>query len=394
MVWTSQSKDLGIAKTTGHPNATAGVTGRALGIAGIHFTPLELFGAAARCSHLHFVNPALATPESMMIGALVEQYVDNVSTDFAILATAGNFKDFVKSYFAGTVASGLAYLSMIEDGYHWVDHFENVTGGNPAIKRSPDYVFTGNGTGTALLESKGTRSAGLSTFDGTVEAGYLAQVEPHLGHHINGVCATHGYAIGAWMTSTIKAEMIVHHTDAVKSTGPRDGAGGPSFKVQQHNYATAMSLVQGPSLADQIRQGRIEEVPAMLRFHWLERSWLMNPKWMFAPFWEEDFYPHFSWLWPRKSGTRRPEGSLPFMGFAIDEKTAKSVFSRFSQPDKPDDSPLNVEPLPEELRDRARHDYDGRAGAVFPDGLALIGWGNRLLDPQPVRWIAEGLRFG
>lgn len=394
MVWTTQSKDLGIVKTTDHPNATAGVMGRALGVKGIHFTPLELFGAAARCSHLHFVNPALATPESLMIGALIEQYVDNVSTDFSILATAGNFKDFVKSYFVGTVASGLAYLAMIEDGYYWGDHFENVTGGNPTIKRSPDYVFTGNGTGTALLESKGTRSAALTTFDGTVETGYLDQVEPHLGHNINGVCATHGFAIGAWMTSTTKAEMHVHHTTAITSIGPRGAAGTPSLTVQQHSYATAMGLVQGPELASQIRRGRIEDVPAMFRFHWLERSWLMSPRWMMIPpFWDEDVHPHIRWLWSGKPGARRPEGSLPFMGFAIDEQTAKSVFSRFSQPDTLKVPPLNVEPLPEELRGRARRDYDGRAGAVFPDGLALIGWGNRLSDPQPVRWIAEEQRF-
>lgn len=283
MVWTRQPKDLAITKLKGHASTAKGVTGRIPSNKPIHFTPLEFFGAAARCSHLHSVNPALATPESLMIAALVEQYVDDAGTDFAILSAAGNFKDFVKSYFVGTVASGLAYLAMIQDGYHWADHFENVTGGNPAIKRSPDYVFSGKGTGTALLESKGTRSSGLTGFDSTVEAGYLGQVEPHLGHTINGVCATHGYAIGSWLTSATKAEMLIHHTQPVTGSGGGNDTDNPSLKVQQHNYATAFQLVQGSQLSKRIRQGRIESVPSMLRFYWLERSWLMIPNWMFPP---------------------------------------------------------------------------------------------------------------
>ena len=76
-----------------------------------------------------------------MIRHLVREHVDNISVDFAVMSTADNFKDYVKSYFAGTIASALAYLEMIGDGYVWSDHFENLGGGNTSTKRTPDFVF-------------------------------------------------------------------------------------------------------------------------------------------------------------------------------------------------------------------------------------------------------------
>jgi hypothetical protein len=185
MPWTSQSKDISLTATTPHAPAKSGLLGRSPGISTINFTPAEFFGAAARCCHLRVVNPRLVTPESLMIQTLVEQYVDDVSTDFAILKSADQFKDYVKSYFAGTIASGISYLTMIADGYVWSDHFENVGGGNPSAKKSPDFVFARNGQNdVALVESKGTRSANSAAFDSTVKDGYIDQVEPHLGYSV------------------------------------------------------------------------------------------------------------------------------------------------------------------------------------------------------------------
>lgn len=103
-----------------------------------------------------------------MIQALVEQHVDYTSSDFAILKSADQFKDYVKSYFSGTIAAGLAYLAMIADGYVWADHFESIGGGNAYASQSPDFVFCHGAQGsTALVESKGTRSANSATFDWT-----------------------------------------------------------------------------------------------------------------------------------------------------------------------------------------------------------------------------------
>ncbi|MGR6431028.1 hypothetical protein ACU5AY_08930 [Rhizobium sp. PAMB 3174] len=392
MVWTSQPKKLGISITKGHRNTSKGVSGRVPAITDIQFTPLELFGAAARCGHLHFINPALATPESHLMAALIEQYVDEAGTDFAILATANNFKDFAKSHFAGTVAAGLAYLAMVQDGYQWVDHFEKVTGGNPAIKKSPDFVFTGQGTGTALLESKGTRGQGLNAFDSRVETGYLQQVEPHLGYTVNGVVATHGYAIGSWMTSTTKAEMIIHHTAGVTSGG--SGSTRPSPQVQQHNYATATNLVIGPDLSNQIRMGLIKSVPSMVQFWWLGHSWLMRPQCLTPFLMAPDPLRDFLLLQSLRHPAERPwEAMIPFMGFAIEERTATAVFSHFSDPERFDEPALDIDPLSEHLREEARSEGEAEAGAVFPDGLAVVGWRNIMSDPRIVTWNRETRRF-
>jgi len=317
-----------------------------------------------------------------MIAALVEQYVDDTSPDFAILPSAGSFKDFVKSYFVGTVASGLAYLAMIQDGYQWADHFENVAGGNPSATRAPDFVFTGNGTGTALVESKGTRSAGRATFDSTVEAGYLGQVEPHLGHTVNGLCATHGYAVGSWLTSTTKAELLIHHTAASTVAGNGERPADPSLEVQRHNYATAMQLVHGLALAAQLRQGLIEYVPPMLRFEWLGRTWLTRLPWASL----FHLYPSYLREWRLEDFDDFDDAApLPFAGFAIDEQIASSVFSYFTDADRPEDTRLAIEPIPPNLAGEARRSYDGEAGAVFPDGLAVIGWENPLFGSRRPR---------
>ena len=137
MVWKTKPKDLDITSVIPRQNSDSNVVGRAPAISTIKFSPMELFGAAARCSHLHTVNPAIVSPESAMIAALLEQHVDDTSANFAILASANNFKDFIKSYFTGTVAAGVAYLTMINDGYIWADHFRVSAAGVLAPKQRP-----------------------------------------------------------------------------------------------------------------------------------------------------------------------------------------------------------------------------------------------------------------
>ena len=117
MPWATKVKDLGSSAQTPHTPTATGVTGRAPSVTSITFTPLEFFGATARCLHMHVINPAVVMPESLIVSALVEQHVDDISAPFAVLSSADRFKDYAKSYFAGTVAAGLAYLQMIAEGY-------------------------------------------------------------------------------------------------------------------------------------------------------------------------------------------------------------------------------------------------------------------------------------
>ena len=180
----------------------------------------------------------------------------------------------METYFSGTVAVGLAYLTMIQEGYTWSDHFENVGGGNTAVKKSPDFVFVDGKGDTTLVESKGTRSTSTS-FNSTVREGYDDQVEPHLGYTVGTSTATHGYCIGSDLSDSSKAELNIHHTGAVTAGTGGGSAPGPgtSAAVQRHNYATALRLAHSESLCGQIRRGRLEdEIIPFFWFEWLGKS--------------------------------------------------------------------------------------------------------------------------
>jgi hypothetical protein len=388
MSWTTIRKHLGTSQLVAHSSHTAGVIGRAPATLTMTFSPLELFGAAARCSHLHLVNPAIVTPESLMIARLIEPHVDNSSNDFAILATADLFKDFVKSYFAGTVAAGLAYLAMVTNGYIWSDHFEHVGGGRPTRGKKPDFVFSGVGTGLALMEAKGSRSGTLRTFDTKVSRGYTDQVEPHLGHLVGGAIARHGYSVGAWLQSTTKAELRIHHTAApAVPQGSGGGAAGNIVSIQRHNFATAFALAHGPTLGNAIRAGQsiYPSIP-FLRFSWLGKEWvtglglnLRNPRFSEGLWWLEFFLPD---EWPRLSPGRK---------FAIEETRAKIALLRFLNGDRagPIDAP-ELTPMEDDLRLAARRGDDGaERGAVFPDGLALVDLSGIQAKFEPVAWDVQ-----
>lgn len=382
MVWTQKQKSIDITQLTGHGCSTAGTKGHAFGSLMVQFSPYEFYGAAARCSHMHYIDPAIAGPEVEMMRALVERYVDDVSSDFAILPVAGGFKDFVKSFFSGTVAATLAYLAMEQNGYDWSAHFESVAGGNPKASRSPDFVFAGRGIGTALVESKGTRSTGKTTFDSTVEAGYLGQVEPHLGHIVNGLVATHGYCIGSWLTSTTTAELLVHHTDPTTTAG-RAGLGTDEPIglpiIQLHNYATAMTLVAGPDVGTRIRQGSSELQFPLARIRWRGRSWITSDIWPL-------------WFVARSAQVRRRSAAWPLfrrlspVTFALDETVARELLLWVASGGPAENRPMPIEPISRDFIDDVRRSSDRDPGAVFPDGLAAIGWDAKAEGMEVVDW--------
>jgi hypothetical protein len=329
----------------------------------------------------------------MMVKSLVEQHVDNTSHDFAVLTSADQFKDYVKSYFAGTIASALGYLAMIADGYVWSDHFENIKGGNPAVRRSPDFVFARPGQpDVALMESKGTRSATSGAFDATIKDGYVGQIEPHLGYSVGTATATHGYSIGSWLTSTTKAELNIHHTDAVSAVPP--GAPPPSGSiaaVQQNNYATAFRLAHSEQLSQQIRSGDIPEEIPFYQFEWLGRKWLtsrMIRGWFdhgdarYKQSLDRLAYSDFFFPYARFYPT-----------FAVDRSCADGLLKALSG-FWPEDAPFPIEPLPETLRKEARGGEAAAAAAIFPDGLAVSYNGFSGAEGSHIAvWLRKERRF-
>jgi hypothetical protein len=350
MSWTTKAKQLSLTRQTPHTSSVTGVVGRSPGFSTISFGPLDLYGAAARCSHLHAVNTALVTPESHMISALIEQYIDDVSSDFAIIVNAATFKDFVKSYFAGTVAAGLAYLAMIDDGYIWGDHYENVGGGNSGVAKSPDFVFTSNGD-VALMESKGTRSARLNAFDGTVESGYVDQVNPHLGYTVGGGIATHGFCIGSWLTSPNKAELVVHHTASPVPGGAGASGSQPGLAltgIQRQNYATAFTLAHSVAVGEQFRSpGTASEDVPFVRIVWRDRVWVTSLNSRACQWWWDDcfFFPDND---PDLWGIYAPKTVPPF--FAIEETIARASLARFHRTEQGTGDDIRIEPLSRDPR--------------------------------------------
>lgn len=395
MVWSTQSKSLDITSTKPYKSIRPNVLGRALSNKTLKFTPAELFAAAARSSHLHKINFAPTTPESVLMARLIELHVDDTSLDFAITDNADNLKDYVKSYFVGTVAAGLAYLTMINEGYVWSDHFENVGGGAPKKKRKPDYVFSGPTTGLALMEAKGARSGTSSGFIKRVRDGYKGQVEPHLGHKVGGQIAVRGYSIGAWMKSTNKAELLLHHTAAppqkkthkpTQPTQPTVTANSErvATAIQKNSFATAFALAHSPMLANSIRHGGAltfeDDAVPFLRFRWLDHYWLSRPPFPISVSSRKEIVRWF------RRVMRCREWSDPFLRpqmFAIHYDIGRLALCSFLN----DRGEMPFRVVDNDLREQARtYDREGARGAVLPDGLALIGSGSKIYKPELVFW--------
>ncbi|MFW7355998.1 MAG: hypothetical protein ACODTL_08635 [Brucella sp.] len=368
-MWISKSKKLALRSVTPRKeNPKKKLVGRAPDVTEIEFTPQELFGAMARCSHLHPVNPEIVTFESECSRHLVSMHVDNSAEDFFLLPSVKRLKDSSRSHFVGVVGDGIAYLQMIRDGYVWCDHFENLSpSSDPETRRRPDFVFNRpGGTDVALMESKATQGTHRSGFLGIVEKGYNDQVSPHLGTEIGGSFASHGFSIGSWMKSPSKAELHVSHTAVSANSETSDGPGDAGF-VRLGNYQTVLSLMFGPRIAFAARAGRwLSSEVGLLTADWLDQKWLLGfptpylgPRfWAGPPAQDLADYGYLGWAsWPQVNE------------FALELNVAEAVFKAFSIETIATDPLAFLEPMDANLIARAKEN----GGAVFPDGFAVLG---------------------
>jgi hypothetical protein len=363
VAWTSKKKTIELKSVTAHrPRAKPGIRGRAPSVSEIRFTPDELFGAMARCSHLHPVDASAVTFESEGCRHLLSQHVDDQADHFAILPTAKRLKDFSRTHMVGVVGAGIAYLQMIRDGYVWCDHFENLTlAGPPPTKRTPDFVFNRPGdTDVAVTESKATHGSSRKQFSNTVESGYLTQVDPYLGLELSGAIASHGFSIGSWMTSPTRGELLINHT-AQPVSSPSMGAPGTPKAIRRGNYLTVLSLMFGPAVADGARAGAWPSSETdFLIAHWLDREWLLGfpPQFRGSVPIGLDIDPALTWLpWLERSV------------FALELNISRVVLRSLTRPDGAEDFLAGLPRMDEALIGRARED----GGAVYPDGFAVLG---------------------
>lgn len=372
MKWVANPKSLKTSTVTAHPdNRSLPVRGRAPAVREITYTPSELYGAMARCSHLHLIDPSIITQESEIYQNLICQYVAEDNSDFAILATADRLKDYSARHMTGVVGDGLAYLQMTCDGYVWFDHFENlVLSDSSGTARSPDFVFNRRDDSTvAISESKATRRNSRTRFNRTVSKAYAEQVSPYLGLTLGSSVASHGFAIGSYLTSNRRAELLIHHTASVEKSDSEDKGSDPSA-VRLGNYANILSLLLGAETSRYIRSGpsRFSDRSFPI-VSWLGRQWLIGVQPRLRKYLEEGLHEI---LWLSKRWI--PWRAAGWGRFALDLETAKLAFRALERPDSARGVLNSIPEMPSGLVDEARRS----GGAIFPDGFAVLAD-----DPNP-----------
>ncbi|WP_440980772.1 hypothetical protein [Shinella sumterensis] len=365
-MWKAKRKLLEVERVTSHSAGPSPfIAGRTPQNTAFSFTPAELYGAMAQCSSRAKMDQRAARAQVEFCRHLIAHHVDEKADRFAVLDSARDLKDYVAKAMTGLVGDGIAYLQMVRDGYRWIDHFERHTViGKMPTRRSPDFIFSrSNDQYVALAESKATKGTSKAAFDKRVEDGYRGQVEPYLGHKIDAWVASHGFAVGSWMTSPTKAEVFLHHTaPPVSATPDDDGPSGPSDPsgVRFGNYCGVITLLFGPDVGEATR-ARLWR-PSQQTFttvEWLGRRWIVG----------EDLGADAVLFSLVGELVFRRTSFRSFNGMAIDLEIARRVFA-FIEADAPDARMFEeIAEVPPELIELARE----AGGALFPDGLAVLG---------------------
>ncbi|MFB9952516.1 hypothetical protein ACFFP0_27040 [Rhizobium puerariae] len=325
------------------------------------------------------IDPSIVTHESEIYRNLVSQHVSEDRTDFAILATADRLKDYSARHMTGVVGDGLAYLQMIRDGYEWFDHFENLPlTGSSGTARSPDFVFSRrDDLSVAISESKATRGSSKERFGQTVSKAYTEQVSPYLGLKLGSSVASHGFAIGSYLTSNLRGELFIHHTETVDNPGRLDGGGDPSA-VRRGNYINILSLLMGPEASRSMRSGSLSvRDRTVLTTRWLGREWLLGYTGRYGDYHWDDI-DEFFWLRRR----RLPWRAAGFSRFALDLEVATIAFRALERPEQEKELLNNIPEMPSRLAEEAKQN----GGAIFPDGFAVLAD-----DPLPERIVIRSI---
>lgn len=364
MCWKTKLKTTKLRTPTPHPPSKPHLIGRIPAELSVRFSPLQLFTACARASRLYVINPNVMGPEAFAIQAYLENTIKEEGDQFAI-----NFdprlKDSSKTYFSGLVGDGIAYLTMIENGYSWFDHFE-ISVPKPKGRR-PDFVFTDTTGDLALVEAKGTRSTSLSVFDKTtVKNAYVSQIEPHFETLIDGQMPVRGFAVGSHLRGTTVSHVVVHCTAEHVGQPPSDDdmPRTGSAAIKSSNYMNGLALIYGPEVGPALRNGHGLEDFEFSEFSWLGRRWLTRDG-----------------LSPLSVVTSQRSSLLEC--FALEKTRVEALFRGIWERSS---KPLEVlEPISSDLMANAGRESQS---VIFPDGFAAISKGEPLGEIIKVRWNA------
>lgn len=384
MTWASRAKTIKITKDVPHLNHAVGLVEGHLGATDFNFTPAELFGAMAQCSHLHTFDPRAASVEWTMAQILVQHHVDDTTSEFETLKSVNSLKDFMKGNLAGAIAAGIAHLTMIKNGYDWHAHFEKVAFGNSKVKKRPDFVFLDGHHNAALVESKGSATGSLSSLDKRTEKGYIDQVEPHLGSTSHGIVADRGFCIGTFIKPKSNAQIRVHRTSVPATPGTLAPLSGPSpaaGAIIRADLARVFAMVHSPQLGLAVSLG---EPPPSLTFLRANRH---GYNWLFWRPWFSEFDPLVS----------APFGWILAIEQLIAERALialtgeQNAVSTRGRPERVPRSRLfeQIEPFMAWSSLTGTRDF---RDAYFPDGMAVLE--SKALDLDLVRWDGKARFVG
>lgn len=133
-------------------------------------------------------------------------YLQRSAPDLNFHHRFNNVKDFVGTGIKGTVGAAFAYIYMLNKGYVWAGHWEDVVT-KSAKGPHPDFVFASD-TQVCLLDAKGSSSPHVKV-DGLVKQEWKRQIWPHktTPFHFGGRC-TEGAVIATVVSPTVSASFV------------------------------------------------------------------------------------------------------------------------------------------------------------------------------------------
>lgn len=164
-----------------------------------------------------------------------------------------NVKDFIGSGIKGTVGAAFSYLYMVDKGYKWAGHWEDVVP-PPFGDAHPDFVFASN-LRVCMVDAKGS-SSNIAAVESLVKQEWKRQIWPNRKKvlSIGGTC-TEGVVIATAIAVKKNANFIKAYSNF--PSGAVTAASIAAVKsVQRGNYINACFLLGLSKTAFALMSGR------------------------------------------------------------------------------------------------------------------------------------------
>jgi hypothetical protein len=188
---------------------------------------------------------------AMAVSALAILEKRSGADSLYVNAGFASYKDFVGAGQKGLIGASLAYLDLMDRGYTWVAHWEDLV---PKLTTSahPDFIFT-DGRGVCIADAKGS---GAPKFGDAVKFAWKRQILPNLNSLAAiGLTTTKGYVIGTHIDPV--SPLTIHRAEgaftasSASSTTLTDDQ-DISLIIQQNCIADVLHYIGWVEMADAI----------------------------------------------------------------------------------------------------------------------------------------------